>query len=348
MSELTLALVRRTVEAMSAGFPEETILKRTENRFTSFLAFIFMLGLGCIPLWLAGGIVGWIFFFLFAVGSLLPLSSVIQPETSQLASEDGELVWWTAKQGKRTEEASVSIGDIRKVIQLSHPGSRLVEIQLVLADKTVLVLPQGLMPEVNARKILSGIKGLSPAIEIGETEAETESAGSAPGDVDTTRPEHRHASAKAQTQKAESGWTFNEKNVWKYTLGFVVVGVALLVIAVTWGISTFQFVRAASPADGLVQKMDLVGRPGHHAYQPTVVFTDQAGQTRTFTESGSDPPAFRVGQRVRVLYDRNDPSRARIKAFSTLWLFQTFIGVLGLAFTIMGSVGTWQARKLYS
>jgi hypothetical protein len=333
---------------MPAGFPDKTIIKRTENRFTSFLAFLFLLGVGSIPLWIAGGFVGWFVLVAFAIASLLPLWSVIQPDSSELAVEDGELVWWTARQGKRTEEASVPIGDIRKVIKLSQPGSRFVEIQLVLADNTVLVLPQGLMPEVNARKILDGIKSLSPAIEIEETDAADESADTAPGDAATARPEHRHSSARARKPKAGSGWTFNEKNVWKYTLGFVVMGVAAISVAVIWGISTYRFVQAASPAEGTIRKMDLVGRSGHQAYQPTVVFTDRSGKAWTFTESASDPPAFSVGQQVRGLYDPNDPSLAHIKAFSTLWLFQTFIGVLGLAFIVIGSLATWQARKLYS
>ena len=326
----------------------ETIIKRSENRFTSFLAFLFLVGVGIIPVWVAGGFVGWICFILFAIVSLLPLSSVIRPETSLLATEDGKLVWWTARQGKRTEEASVPIDAIRKVIKQSQPGSRFVEIQLVLADQTVLVLPQGLLPEFNAKKIIGAIKGLSPAIECEETEAADEPANTLPGDADTGRLEDRRSPAKARKPKAENGWTLNEKNAWKFTLIFVVVGVALVVVAVTLGISTFRFVRAASLANGTIQKMDLAGRTGHHVYRPTVVFTDKLGQLHTFTASGSDPPGFKVGEQVRVAYDPNDPSIARIVAFQTLWLEPTIFGALGTVFVVMGSVATWQARKLYA
>lgn len=326
----------------------ETIIKRSENRFTSFLAFLFLVGLGIIPVWVAGGFVGWICFILFAIVSLLPLSSVIRPETSLLATEDGKLVWWTARQGKRTEEASVPIDAIRRVIKQSQPGSRFVEIQLVLADQTVLVLPQGLLPEFNAKKIIGAVKGLSPVIECEETEAADEPANTMPGDADTGWHEDRRSPAKARKPKAENGWTLNEKNAWKYALGFVIIGVASLVITVTGGISTYRFVHAAIPADGIIQKMNLVGSLGHHTYRPTIGFTDQSGQARTFTESGSDPPGFRVGQHVRVIYDPNNPSRAHINAFSTLWLDQTFMGIIGLAFTVIGSLATWQGRKLYS
>ena len=144
--------------------------------------------------------------------------------------------------------------------------------------------------------------------------------------------------------------TFNEKNLWKYALGFAVVGVALVVTAVVCGISTYRFVRAASTADGTIQKMDLVGSPGHRAYQYAIVFTDRSGQARTFTENGNayNRPDFKVGQQVRVAYDANNPSAARIVAFRTLWLDPTIYGVLGMAFAVIGSLATWQGRKLYS
>jgi hypothetical protein len=328
----------------------ETVIKQSENRFTSFLAFLFMVGLGAIPLWLAGGFVGWVFFLLFVLASLLPLSSIIRPGTSLLATENGNLVWWTARQGKRTEEASVPIDAIRKVIKWSQPGSRFVEIQLVLADKTVLRLPQGLLAEVNSKKIIGAIKGLSQAIEFEEAEEADEPANTLSGDADTGRHEDRRSSAKARKLKAQKGYTFSEKDVWKLALCFVVVGVALVVTAVVWEISTFRFVRAASSADGTIQEMNLVGRTGHRSYQFTIVFKDRSGQARTFTEPGNayNRSDFTVGQQVHVAYDANNPSAARIVAFQTLWLRQTLIGVIGMVIAVIGSLATWQARKLYS
>ena len=325
----------------------KTIIKQSESRFTNFLVFLFLLGLGVIPVWLAGGITGWLCFALFAAFSLLPLWTVIQPKTSLLAVKDGKLVWWTAQQGQRIEEASVPIETIRKVIKLSQPGRRSVEIQLVLADSEVLFLPEGLLPEVNAKKIISAIKGLSETITVEELDTANERDDTLPGDAKAARP--ARASAGTGKPKAENGWTLNDRNVWKYTLGFVIVGVALLGTAVILGISTYRFIRAASSTNGTVQNLVWSSTgSGHGVYQPIVLFADQSGQARTFTESGSNPPDFRVGQQVRVIYDPNDPSHANIYSFQTLWLLQTCMGILGLLFTTMGSFATWQARKLYA
>jgi hypothetical protein len=328
----------------------QTIIKRSENRFTSFLAFLFLLGIGIIPVWLAGGITGWVCFGIFAVCSLLPLSSVIRPKTSLLAAGNGKLVWWTAQQSKRTEDGNVPIDNIRKIIRRSQPGGRFVEIQLVLADDTVLVLPQDLMPEVNAHKIISSIQTLSPAIEVVEAAAGDEPTNPSSDAVGIKRPDAPSSSIESGQAQKEGEWGTNERNLWKVTLCFVLVGAGLVVGALTWGISTYRFLQTASRAGGVVRKMEIVSRSGHMTGEFTVAFTDQSGQVRTFTEMGNvqNRPAFTVGQMVRVAYDPTDPSEARIVSFETLWLWQSFLGGMGLLFVVIGSIATWQARKIYT
>lgn len=289
----------------------------------------------------------WAFFLLFAIISLLPLSSVFRPETSLLATEHGNLIWWTAQNGKRSEEASVPIADIRKVVKYSQPGTRLVEIELVLADGTVLILPHGLLLTFSPDKIIGSIKRLSPAAEIEEGDATAEPPKSRSGGAAGPRSQPRHSSATAKARKAGSAWQVNGKNAWKFTLCFVVMGVALMGAAVPWGISTYQFIHAASQADGTIVQIQIVDSPAHRFFehQYTIAFTDRSGTVRTFTENGSNRQDFTFGQRVRVAYDANDPSIARIIDFRFLWLPQTFIGTLGLCIFVLGSWATFQVRK---
>jgi Protein of unknown function (DUF3592) len=148
---------------------------------------------------------------------------------------------------------------------------------------------------------------------------------------------------------SENAWTFAPQNIWKLTLVFVIAGVALLSTAMIWGISTFRFMRTAGFSEGIVEKLELRRAPSRwYVYSPTVAFQDQSGQTRTFIIPGSNPPGFRVRQQVRVAYDPKEPSIAYIVSFRTLWLYPTIFGVVGIVFVLLGSFGTWQARKLYS
>ena len=60
-------------------------------------------------------------------------------------------------------------------------------------------------------------------------------------------------------------------------------------------------------------------------YVPVVEF-DAGGRAYSFEgDTASDPPAYRVGQRVPVIYDPSDPQTAQIDKWSELWLFPILI-----------------------
>ncbi|MEK6752658.1 MAG: DUF3592 domain-containing protein [Chloroflexota bacterium] len=56
-------------------------------------------------------------------------------------------------------------------------------------------------------------------------------------------------------------------------------------------------------------------------YSPVIEFSVN-GQTYTF-EGGtaSNPPAYQIGERVKVLYDPTDPNTAQINKYSERWFF---------------------------
>lgn len=60
-------------------------------------------------------------------------------------------------------------------------------------------------------------------------------------------------------------------------------------------------------------------------YVPVVEF-DAGGRAYSFEgDTASDPPAYRVGQRVPVIYDPSDPQTAQIDKWSERWLFPILI-----------------------
>ena len=52
-----------------------------------------------------------------------------------------------------------------------------------------------------------------------------------------------------------------------------------------------------------------------------------------------------AGDRITFLYPPGLPESARIRSFSSFWLFPAIFGALGLAFTILSSVAFFYARK---
>ena len=76
-----------------------------------------------------------------------------------------------------------------------------------------------------------------------------------------------------------------------------------------------RFLAASLPASGVVIGLRR-GRGKHGAvYAPIVRFTAAGGHPVEFTDSvGSNPPGFKVGDRVEVLYHREQNGWARVSS----------------------------------
>lgn len=56
------------------------------------------------------------------------------------------------------------------------------------------------------------------------------------------------------------------------------------------------------------------------------------------SDVSSSPPAWRVGEAVKVLFDPNDPSQAVIDSFMARWLVPLLLGFIGGVFAFLGFV----------
>jgi hypothetical protein len=136
--------------------------------------------------------------------------------------------------------------------------------------------------------------------------------------------------------------------IFKYT--FTGVGAAMLIGALVWAFHTRSFIAHAAPAQGTV--IDLVesrSNDGSSTWRPVVRFAAADGQQRQFTSRfSSNPPAYRRGEPVTVLYDVGDPQDAAINGFLALWLGPIIVGGIGLVlFAAGGSVMLvpWLGRR---
>ncbi|MCA1615876.1 MAG: DUF3592 domain-containing protein [Acidobacteria bacterium] len=114
-------------------------------------------------------------------------------------------------------------------------------------------------------------------------------------------------------------------------------GVLLLIAAFLW-IRVRSFVAGAVRAKGTVVRLAKSrDSEGDTVYAPVVEFTARGGGVRRFTDPMSTSPAgYRVGQRVEVLYDRQDHDRARLASKFRLYFAPALLGFLGLVFTCVG------------
>jgi len=80
-------------------------------------------------------------------------------------------------------------------------------------------------------------------------------------------------------------------------------------------------------------------------YKPVVAFTDGQGQVQEIhSTSGSNPPTYKRGEQVAVLYDPDNPEFAVIDDWRR-HLAGMILGGIGLLFTIVGLYIVWTSRQ---
>lgn len=117
---------------------------------------------------------------------------------------------------------------------------------------------------------------------------------------------------------------------------FAALGAGLLVGAAFAWLHTRRFVAEAVAGFG-----EVVGLREHSddgvSYSPVVRFSGPDGRAVEFTDNVStNPPAYAVGDRVKILYHPASPRRARIASTFRLYLLATTLGVVGAGFLAVG------------
>jgi len=124
---------------------------------------------------------------------------------------------------------------------------------------------------------------------------------------------------------------------------FGVIGVGLLAGALFSFVHTRDFAARAVEAQGvvtdLVRSRSSSRSSGSGSYSPVVAFETAQGQRIEFTGSlSTNPPAYRPGERVRVLYLPDDPYSADIGDFWNQWFLSILLGGMGTVFAAVGVV----------
>jgi hypothetical protein len=114
----------------------------------------------------------------------------------------------------------------------------------------------------------------------------------------------------------------------------LVIGGLFLAIA-CWGAAS-QLILIAGAATATGEVIELRPAPKSEGssqvqYRPVVRFVTDSGATTIVGQVASSPPAYAVGDAVRVYYDPARPAEALIDSYVERWLMPVGFGVMGIA-----------------
>ena len=123
-----------------------------------------------------------------------------------------------------------------------------------------------------------------------------------------------------------------EKGANRLKIGCMAVLINLFFMAFClWGVYagyiSWKLQTSGEKTEGTVVRLNEQSdsEGGCCTYVPIVEF-DAGGRAYSFEgDTASDPPAYRVGERVPVIYDPADPETAQIDKWSERWLFPILI-----------------------
>lgn len=121
---------------------------------------------------------------------------------------------------------------------------------------------------------------------------------------------------------------------------FSLIGGLLAVIGIFIFIRTRMFISKAHEVKGTVIRMVYShSSEGGGSYSPVYQFRTITGQTIEVQDGlSSNPPMFHEGQVIDVLYDPENPQKARIKKWMSLYFVSVLLGGMGLIFGGIGVV----------
>lgn len=129
--------------------------------------------------------------------------------------------------------------------------------------------------------------------------------------------------------------TWVQNNFWLFFCGlFAFVGTVFGAVAVGFWHNSEQLVRTGVAAEGTVVRLVYNEKSGTAA--PVIEYeTDWAGRQTHISSTFSSPPAYHVGEHVRLWYDADDPTQVVLSG-SDRWLLPAIFGGF---FLIFGGIG---------
>ncbi len=113
---------------------------------------------------------------------------------------------------------------------------------------------------------------------------------------------------------------------------------------------TRMFIARAVRTEGIVVEMVAGGLGSHITNAPVFTFSDDSGvEYTTLSALDSTPPTYKVGEKITVLYDPDNPTNAKIEGLFGLWGIPLILAAIGGVECLLGAVsiaaGRWLSRR---
>lgn len=132
-----------------------------------------------------------------------------------------------------------------------------------------------------------------------------------------------------------------------FVLVFGGVGAILLLIAGFLFVQERSFLASAETVTGHVSDFDISSdSDNNNSYCPVIDFTTQRGQNVEYHANVcSAPPAFDVGQSVKVVYDPQNPRKVQMAGFWSEYLAPLILTLIGVPFFLIGAWGLFTGMR---
>jgi len=117
----------------------------------------------------------------------------------------------------------------------------------------------------------------------------------------------------------------------------LLIGICLLGVGVYFVREQLEFISNSVETAGIVEEVSTHRSKGTTRYLPIVGYTVGGESYRVNGKaSSSSSHDYEVGDAVRVRYEKNDPTSAKLVSFSDMWLISTLMLGLGSLFFAIG------------
>ena len=117
---------------------------------------------------------------------------------------------------------------------------------------------------------------------------------------------------------------------------FTLVGLGMLAPALWVGYQSWAFLQAAQAVPGTVIALQWNNDSDTSGARPVVRYEVRGEPYQITGNVWSSPPAYDVGDAVRVLYPRGQPRAGRLDSGFDFWFTPVFLGGMGMVFTLVG------------
>jgi hypothetical protein len=121
------------------------------------------------------------------------------------------------------------------------------------------------------------------------------------------------------------------------------IGSIAMLAALKMIVQNYVFIRTARKSSAkVINFANSSNSDGHLMYLPVLEFKTPEGRIVRFNSTvASNPPAYRIGDQVKIYYPARNPQAARIDSIFEIWFVPSFSVLLGIAFFGGAALAFW-------